>query len=186
MHESLRYSPLQLDTTALKFISILIGPAQCLFVSAGVQFALVCPTEFDFLLDRWNPLQLSVSNSPEQWRLVYKWLRLWRQYFVWGFKYNSTLLQIILKVGFRKIFKFQFIFGDLRALEFERVDGVFPTFSSYIHIALLVSPSGRNQPKTTHNNDKIQIKRYFMIFISFWKRFEHKRKIPDLYYINHM
>ena len=64
--------------------------------------------------------------------------------------------KFILKVGLQKIFQFQFIFGDLRALEFERVDGMFPTFSSYIFSVLLFSPSARNQPKTPHNDDKIQ------------------------------
>ena len=59
------------------------------------------------------------------------------------------------KVGFRKISEFQFTFGDLRALEFERVNGVFPTFYSYIYFAILVSLSTRNQAKTTHNDDKI-------------------------------
>ena len=54
------------------------------------------------------------------------------------------------------MFEFQFIFRDLCALEFQRVDGVFPTFPSYIYFALPVSPSGGNQPKTTHNDDKVQ------------------------------
>ena len=54
------------------------------------------------------------------------------------------------------MFEFQFFFGDLRALEFEWVYGMFPTFSSYIFFVLLFSPSARNQPKTPHNDDKIQ------------------------------
>ena len=73
-----------------------------------------------------------------------------------------------LKVGFLKIFEFQFIFEDLRALEFERVDTVFPTFSSYIYITLLVSPSARNQPKTTHNENKIQQVKDIEVFHDFY------------------
>ena len=41
-------------------------------------------------------------------------------------------------------------------MEFDRDDGMFPTVSSYIFFALVVSPSPRNQPKIPHNDDKIQ------------------------------
>ena len=98
--------------------------------------------------------------------------------------------KFILKVGFLKNFEFQFIFEDLRVLKFERVDGVFPTFSSYIYVSpFLFLPAPETNPKqhiTTTKYNKSRILRYFMIFISFWKRFEHKRKIPYIYYINHM
>ena len=51
------------------------------------------------------------------------------------------------KVGFRKISEFQFTFGDLRALEFEQVNGVFPIFYSYIYFAILVRSEERRVGK---------------------------------------
>ena len=59
--------------------------------STGIQFALVCPTEFDFC---WNPLHSRMHVGPELWCLACKWLELWHQCFVWGFKYDWALLQI--------------------------------------------------------------------------------------------
>ena len=54
------------------------------------------------------------------------------------------------------MFEFQLIFGDLRALEFEGVDGqhVSNLFLKY-SCPLFNSPTTRNQPKTPHNDDKI-------------------------------
>ena len=94
--------------------------------STGIQFALVCPIELDFLLDRWNPLLSRMHVSPELWRLAYKWLELW------GFKYDLTLLQIYLKGRILKKFSISIYFWRFMSIEFKRVDGVFPTFSSYI------------------------------------------------------
>ena len=71
---------------------------------------------------------------------------------------NTTELccKFIFMVGFWKMFEFQLIFGDLRALEFEGVDGqhVSNLFLKY-SCHLFYSPTTRNQPKTPHNDDKI-------------------------------
>ena len=66
------------------------------------------------------------------------------------------VVKIILKVRFRNVFEFQFIFGDLRALEFERFNGVFPTFSSYTFFALFFFSQRQKPTQYTHNDGKIQ------------------------------
>ena len=132
--------------------------------------------------------------DPELWRLAYKWLELWHQYFVWGFKYDSTLLQIYLEGRIsKKFFNFNLFLEIYEPLSSSGSMACFQTFSSHIYFVLLVSLSARNQVKTNNfkhimmtKYNKSRILRYFIIFISFWKRFEHKRKIPYIYYINQM
>ena len=69
--------------------------------------------------------------------------------------------KFIFKVGFRKHFEFQFTFGDLRALEFERVDGVFPNlFFSVYFSPFLFLPAPETKPKqnimmTKYNKSRI-------------------------------
>ena len=75
----------------------------------GIQFALVCPTEFEFLLvyDRWNLLRsLWMSTSSKQWHLAYKWLGLWHHILCEDLNMIHLCCKCILKVGFLKIFKF--------------------------------------------------------------------------------
>ena len=101
------------------------------------------------------------------WFLANKWLNLWQNI---SYEDSNTIelcCKLILKIGFWKTFEFQFIFGDLRALEFERVDGMFATFS-YIFFALLFFPAPETDPKhhimkTKYTNSRIL--RYFIIFI---------------------
>ena len=144
------------------------------FESGDVQFAPVCSTEFDFLLNHWKLLHSRMHIGPHGWNCN---INISCE--------DSNTIQLCCKfisnVVFWKIFQFQFIFGDLRALEFERVDGMFPTFSSYIYFALLVSPSTKNQAKANNfkhimmtKYNKSRILRYFIIFICF----KHKCKIP--------
>ena len=108
----------------------------------GVQFALVCPTEFEFLLDRWNTLRIRMHIGPETWRFGLQMAGLRHQYIVCRFKYDSTLLQIYLKGRISNQFLISVYFWK---------------FTS-VYFALLVFPSTRNQVKTTHNDNKIQVK----------------------------
>ena len=75
--------------------------------------------------------------------------------------------KFILKVEFWKNFQFKFIFGDLRALDLEFV---FPTFSSYIYVALLFLLAPETKPKQhtmMKKYTKSRILRHFINFISF-------------------
>ena len=127
----------------------------------------------------WNPLLSRMRVGPELWLLAYKWLELWHQYFVRGFKYNSSLLQIYLEARISKNFWVSIYFWRFTSARVRegrcKSMACFPTFSSYIYYALLVSSSARNQAKTTKYN-KSRILRYFIIFISwsFWKLLERK------------
>ena len=119
------------------------------------KFALVCPSEFEFLFDRWNPLPHWMPTSDEHWCLAYKWLGLWNRYFVWGFKYDSSLLQIYLEGRISKkiwIWIYFWRFTSVRVLAgWWRV---FPTFFSYISPFLFL-PAPETNPKQ-HNDGKIQ------------------------------
>ena len=138
----------------------------------------ICPTDFEFLLDRSNPLPHGMPTSAEQWRLVYKWLGLWHQYFVWGFKYDSSLLQIYLEGRISKNFWILIYFWRFTSIRVRagrwRVSNLF-----FLYISpLLFLPAPEINPKqeiTTTKYSKSRILKYFMIFISFWKRFEHNR-----------
>ena len=88
------------------------------------------------------------------------------------------------------MFEFQFIFGDLQALEFKWVDGMFPNFSSYVYILSFFLPVPETNPK--HHIMKTKYNKwrklsYLITFILFLERFEDKHKFLTInfYFLNY-